>query len=167
MTKVISSLYGENLDCDQVGNNNNTTGQLLPQIASTVEQLETWWDSIPYALKWHEIQTPESSTQEYHVMQRFRNILKIRFLNLQILLYRPVLFVAAEAMKGIEEGDHSFSNHIVRECMGKLARSAMLLVQIVEGARARKGQESDLLDAPWYSLYYGKSGIVKETLKPD
>ena len=153
MTKVISSLYDDNLGSEQ----DDVKKRILPQIVSITEEVEEWWDAVPSSLRWHPEQTGDPACEEFRIMQRFRNILKARFLNLQILLYRPVLMMTINSAPPTKEDqEHALSIQVTTACVHKCVQCSMLVIDMVHDAVARESQHRELLGALWFSLYYSE-----------
>lgn len=90
---------------------------------------------------------------------KFRVILTLRYLNLRVLLHRPVLvkFIIASRAPDRDPEDLKLLQRIGMNSMAICTMSAMEIINIVFQAVSDPKWKQGLLGAYWYSLYYSKS----------
>ncbi|KAF2453197.1 fungal-specific transcription factor domain-containing protein [Lineolata rhizophorae] len=158
MWHIIDRMYGQNVESEKP----LEVGDLVSQLVTLEQELLEWRSTLPPSLLLRSAAEVESFQDkdfaELHVrmMERLKIILTLRYLNLQILLHRPILskfldcsnqphFNPQVLSQLVEYGSHN-----VQKCLG----SAMELISIVASTVARIGNCRDLLGAWWFSLYY-------------
>lgn len=88
--------------------------------------------------------------------ERFRVVLTLRYLNLQVLLHRPFVtkFLDGRTGRSKEAGMMSSAEHLASGSIQNCIQSAEEIVSIVHSIVAAN-RTHDLLGAWWFSLYYG------------
>ncbi len=148
--RVIYSLYGQNLGCDQPLGEMET----ITQVFKLEQELSDWEHSLVQPLC---LRTPSLLLldQDSALDERFRVILTLRYLNLQILLHRPFLSRCLDL-----RGKTSSENQTVRSVdqlaanfIDTCVRSSEDIISIVHSIVSAK-PSVELLGAWWFSLYY-------------
>jgi hypothetical protein len=90
---------------------------------------------------------------------KFRVILTLRYLNLRVLLHRPVLvkFIIASRAPDHDPEDLKLLQRIGMNSMAICTMSAMEIINIIFRIVSDPKWKQSLLGAYWYSLYYSKS----------
>ncbi|KAJ5949651.1 hypothetical protein N7454_001235 [Penicillium verhagenii] len=155
--KVLDCLYGQNIGCDDPLDISPT----FTHIFQLQEGLFSWEKSLPVSLqlitKTNMDEIPrEKLPSTYYSSWKFRVILTLRFLNLKILLHRPILvrFIMASRSSDRDTYDirmlRSMGLSIVQSCTD----SAMQIIDLVYRVVSDPELKKSLLGAYWYSLYY-------------
>lgn len=118
-------------------------------------RLEAWWENVHPHVRWR----PGLSSPSYHLpssgaIELMKAMLKLDFLNVQLLLYRPVVFFASKAKLSSELEEHSLSYRMMSSCVRKSLSAAHLLITTVQNLQRSSGP---LAGAPWLSLYHSWS----------
>jgi hypothetical protein len=153
MGRVIATLYGSNLGC----------GVLLPRkdMATAIfqfeQEIEEWSHSLPDSLRLISSSEMSSDLSQVPVWTKYNVILSLRCLNLQVLLYRPVLIrsidrsaevvVQSTVMRSMDQMEKTH----IDSCLA----SAREIVDVVHMIVAYPKFGRHLLGAWWFSLYYG------------
>ncbi|KAL4737926.1 C6 transcription factor [Aspergillus similis] len=154
---IIDQIYGQNLGCDPALSVGDTVGRVL----SIENQLFAWVMALPESLRQltvksmrDEIQRLQDRPQLFPL--KFRVILTLRYLHVQILLHRPILvkFLDATPASELEAGEVRLLNDIGYSSTRKCVESAMGIIDIIYTLVSSSGWPRDLLGAWWYSLYY-------------
>ena len=155
--KVVEKLYGQNLGCEA------PMGELeLLTITFQLERtLEEWQSTLPreMALK---IENPINfgSTDE-RPFERFRIILTLRYLNLDVLLHRQALVRSIdERIKDDASPTSKSVDNMQANCIQTCIRSAETIISILHTVITADGGSKDLLGAWWFSLYYCKLSTI-------
>ena len=163
MGNIIDQVYGHNLGCD----NGVSVSDLVSRVLSIEHQLFSWVISVPDGLRQLALQElrekiAQSDTQQQIFPLKFRVILTLRYLHVQILLHRPILvkFLDASLAPGLDPRDERILNEIGHSNMKKCVESAMKIIDIIYELLSTPGRQRDLLGAWWFSLYYSKSPSV-------
>ncbi|KAL1970560.1 hypothetical protein VTN77DRAFT_4204 [Rasamsonia byssochlamydoides] len=156
MWHTIDLLYGQNLGCDKP----SSISETVAHIFKVEQHLVAWERSLPDSLRLtcaRHLQEEERQEPDY-LKWRFRVILTLRYLNLRVLLHRPMLIKFIDA-RGNGEGDphelrllKQIGTNNIHICV----QSAMDIIDLVyEAGYAPRWQASrSLLGAWWFSLYY-------------
>lgn len=106
----------------------------------------------------------QTSPSPQYFTWKFRVILTLRYLNLRVLLHRPVLvkFIAASRSPDRDPQDLKLLQQIGMNSMQIVTESAMEIIDLVLRVVSEPGWKQSLLGAWWFSLYY--SEIVPATL---
>lgn len=105
-----------------------------------------------------------SSNFQYFSL-KFRVILTTRYLNVRVLLHRPVLvkFISASRSPDYDSQDLMLLKQIGMNSMQICMESAMEIIDIVFAAVSEPGWKESLLGPWWFSLYYSKTQISRAT----
>lgn len=155
---VLDLLYGQNIGCDAP----LPTTEIISNIFSLEQQLFSWERSLDPNLQLISTsqlggmpRDPITASFEYFSW-KFRVILTLRYLNLRVLLHRPVLvkFIAASRSQNRDSQDLKLLQQMGMNSMQICIESAMEIIGIVHGVVAEPGWKHSLLGAWWFSLYY-------------
>ncbi|KAJ5610294.1 hypothetical protein N7510_007013, partial [Penicillium lagena] len=154
---VLDLLYGQNLGCDP----SLPITEAAAHIFSMEQHLFAWERSLTQPLQLisiislDEMAKGQLSNYQYFSW-KFRVILTLRYLNLRVLLHRPVLvkFIAASANTECDPQDLKLLQQIGMNSMQICADSAMAIIDIVHQVVTEPGWKQSLLGAWWFSLYY-------------
>ena len=150
-TEIISTLYGDNLGYPQL----EISDKVLPQVVGMVGRLELWWDNVHPSVRWrpasHDRFENASNPSKILLM---RSMLKLDFLNAQLLLYRPVVFLASKLKLSAEDEEHTVFPKMMTICVRKCFKAAQLLISTVHNLQNSSGPWAG---APWLSLYHSNS----------
>jgi hypothetical protein len=96
------------------------------------------------------------STSFAYFSWKFRVILTLRYLNLRVLIHRPVLvkFIAASRSPDRESPELKLLQQMGLNSMQICTESAMEIIGIVHRVVSEPGWKHSLLGAWWFSLYY-------------
>ncbi|OAR02365.1 hypothetical protein LLEC1_02448 [Akanthomyces lecanii] len=157
--KILAKLYGNNLGCQNIDYSHGLAGTVF-QLS---QELEDWQKSLPPAMAvWsaakltNTCQPSQSEMQTQDddpVLVRFHLILTLRFLYVQILLYRPVLsFVLRDKVEGNATTSHGYSIATVfaQNCL----TAAEDIIRLSHNILSRPTMGSRVLGAWWYTYYY-------------
>ncbi|CAI7629374.1 unnamed protein product [Penicillium pancosmium] len=155
---VLDLLYGQNIGCDDP----LPTTEVISNIFSMEQWLFSWERSLDPNLQLISTfqldsmpRDPITSSFEYYSW-KFRVILSLRYLNLRVLLHRPVLvkFIAASRSQNRDPQDLKLLQQMGMNSMQICIESAMEVIGIVHGVVSEPGWKHSLLGAWWFSLYY-------------
>lgn len=150
--KVIDSIYGQNLGCDQPLGEMET----ITQVFRLEQELSEWEHSLVQPLC---LRTPSTVLldQESALDERFRVILTLRYLNLQILLHRPFLTRCLDMRGKSSSGNQTVrsADHMAASSIETCVRSSENMISIVHSVVSAK-PSVELLGAWWFSLYFSK-----------
>jgi hypothetical protein len=153
--RVIHSLYGQNLGCDQPLGEMET----ITEVFKLEQELSEWEHSLVQPLCFR---TPATVLldQESALDERFRVILTLRYLNLQILLHRPFLSrcLYLRSKSSTENQTVRSADHFAASSIDTCIRSSENMISIVHSIVSAK-PSLDLLGAWWFSLYYSKQSL--------
>ena len=152
---VMQLLYGDNLGCDQM----ERSSEILPKILRLEERLDDWEKGTAEPLR----PTNSWATTD-DVSHRLRVILTLRYLNLKLLIHRPIISSMLREMDGT---DPNTTNLLSIEQARKVSletcvKSSMEIITIVHNATVSTGPRRGVLGAWWFSLYYSKRAASLE-----
>lgn len=158
MGRVIATLYGRNLGC----------GSLIPRkdMATAIFQFEQevdeWSHSLPDFLRLLSSSSISSNLSENPLWMKYQVILTLRCLNLQVLLYRPVLIRSID--RSAEVAVHSTTmrsmDQIEKTHIDSCLTSAGEIIDMVHMIIISPEFGKHLLGAWWFSLYYGIHSLL-------
>lgn len=159
MADIIDQIYGQNLGCGPP----LPVGETIGRVLGIEHQLFSWVMALPHSLRQVTVQSMRDEIQQSQdppqlFPLKFRVILTLRYLHIQILLHRPILvkFLDASLAAGIEPGEDRLLGDIGHSSMKKCIESAMGIIDIIFELVSSSEWQRDLLGAWWYSLYYSK-----------
>lgn len=155
---ILDLLYGQNIGCDSP----LPVSETVAHIFSLEQQLFSWERSLAHTLqpistaRIKNIPQDEISSSVQHSKWKFQVILTLRYLNLRVLLHRPVLvkFIAASTSPECDPHDLKLLQQIGMNSLQICASSAMEIIDIVHEVVSEPGWKRSLLGAWWFSLYY-------------
>lgn len=150
MWSILDSLYGQNLACKEEPSTVEVFGQLFP-----IEQLLLQWRRhLPSPLSIVSSQMPPS-LDGVGQKQKLSTILTLRYLNLHLLLHRPILvkfFDCQNKEMGLED-ENALLQEIGTTSIVRCNESASKIISIVHSA-INNPEARELLGAWWFTLYY-------------
>lgn len=169
---ILDLLYDQNIGCDFT----LSVSETIAHIFSMEQKLFAWERSLPQQLQLithvdlTSLHQDGMSDPAYYAM-KFRVILTLRYLNVRVLLHRPVLvkFIAASKSSHGDSQDVKLLQQIGMNSLGLCTSSAREIIDIVHFlvSGPRYGWKVNLLGAWWFSLYYSMfSSISLLTLPP-
>ncbi|KAJ5813994.1 uncharacterized protein N7503_000744 [Penicillium pulvis] len=154
---VLDSLYGQNIGCEDP----LSVSETVSHVFSIEQNLFSWEGSLPASLqlitKAHlDEMSHEKISGTKSFSWKFRVILTLRYLNLRVLLHRPVLvkFITASRAPDRDPEDLKLLQRIGMNSMAICTMSAMEIINIIFQAVSDPMWKQSLLGAYWYSLYY-------------
>ncbi|KIX97612.1 uncharacterized protein Z520_06390 [Fonsecaea multimorphosa CBS 102226] len=150
---VINKLYSGNIHNEPP----TELVSLLPEIVLLDSRLEQWRMNLPITLRLDPTVSLSPRARPSHsndaLPGRLNVMIHLRYLNLKILLHRPVLRVALHKLSAAtsDAGDSkAFSEQLCKPSIKILAETAIELVDTVDQASG----PVNLLGAWWFALYY-------------
>ncbi|KAJ5355472.1 uncharacterized protein N7496_012684 [Penicillium cataractarum] len=161
---ILDLLYGQNIGCDTP----LSVSETVAHIFSMEQHLFSWERSLPPSLQLvstailTEMPLDQTSSSFQYFSWKFRVILTLRYLNLRVLLHRPVLvkFIAASRSPDRDPQDLKLLQQIGMNSMQIVVESAMEIIDIVWRVVSEPGWKQSLLGAWWFSLYYTFNAAV-------
>ncbi|KAJ9615415.1 hypothetical protein H2200_001490 [Cladophialophora chaetospira] len=151
LTDVMTTLYGENLGYEPT----QSPKKFLAQIMALSEALEDWWDTVHPSIRWQQRLGQSPAEDERTPLDRFKNMLKIDFLSLQLLVYRPVILHAfAKGPLPEDETELVLSYKITSTFIQKCVECCKTIICIVHDTVTSEHANRGILYAPWFSLSY-------------
>ncbi|KAH8901203.1 hypothetical protein GQ53DRAFT_593023, partial [Thozetella sp. PMI_491] len=151
--KILANLYGHNLGFHALGRGHSTTAHIL-QLS---QELEEWQTSLPPNLALWTASILRDLDRDVGdlVLDRFRLIITLRYLNTQLLLHRPILVKAlgADMVEGSEQPPALLSR-IERDFTRSCVTAAEEIIAIVHCVLTRQNMGKRLFGAWWFTLYY-------------
>ncbi|KAF4631594.1 hypothetical protein G7Y89_g6531 [Cudoniella acicularis] len=158
MWTVIDLSYGGNIGCDPPTSAFDTVSRLF----GLEQQMVDWERRLPKSLG-----LPEAShlTITSNVidpitssLSRFRIILAVRYLNLRVLLHRPILVkfldITGNNANDLDVQEVNLIQQIGSNSVLVCVESSMKIIAIVSTIVASRGSQRTWLGAWWFSLYY-------------
>lgn len=172
MAFIIDQLYAQNLGCGSP----LPVREIVSRVLGIENQLFSWVLALPESLRQVTVQTMRAEIEDQDQRPReeedagmfplkFRVILTLRHLHIQILLHRPVLVkfldttgvVGGSAAGGsVEPAEDRLLNEIGYSSLNKCVEAAMGIIDIIHELVSSTHWPRNLLGAWWYSLYYSK-----------
>lgn len=135
----------------------------MSHIFSMEQQLFSWERSLPQPLQLVSTASLDGMPQQHlsdpeYFSWKFRVILTLRYLNVRVLLHRPVLvkFISASQSPDRDSQDLKLLQQIGINSMQICTNSAMEIIDIVNRVVSEPGWKQSLLGAWWFSLYYSE-----------
>ncbi|KAJ5963484.1 uncharacterized protein N7479_003360 [Penicillium vulpinum] len=155
---VLELLYGQNIGCDGP----LPVSETVAHIFSLEQQLFSWERSLAHPLQLTSSASIENlpydqiSPDSQCLSLKFQVILTLRYLNLRVLLHRPILvkFITASRCHDRDPQDMRLLQQIGMSSLQICADSAMEIIDIVHRVVSEPGWKRGLLGAWWFSLYY-------------
>lgn len=158
---IISAFYGDNLGFAQP----ETSEKSLPEVMALVGRLEAWWENVHPSVRWRPgLRKSNNHSPSSGAIELLKDTLKLDFLNAQLLLYRPVVFLASKAEQSPEIEEHSVSHKMISTCVRKSFNAALLLITMVQNLQRSSGP---LAGSPWLSLYQSEFNLLNQSSSVD
>ncbi len=163
--KILAKLYDNNMGCQNIDYNHGLAGTVF-QLS---QELEDWQKSLPSAMSvWsaaklasnrEHTQNETQAREDDPVLVRFHLILTLRYLYVQILLYRPVLiFVLKDKVEGNATASHGY--RIVTVFAQNCLTAAEDIIRLSHNILTCPTMGTRVLGAWWYTYYYGESSLI-------
>lgn len=158
MGKIIVSLYGSNLGCDDHASDTST----MTSIIQFGQELTDWQNSLPHHLSLRGADgLPQFSEADMHnsTIERFRIILTLRHLNIQLLLHRPMFIRSLGALLKDPKMPHRNAgsvNSMQASFDRVFVQVAESTIDIIYSVLTRPDHGRHLIGAWWFTLYYGQ-----------
>lgn len=169
---VLELLYGQNIGCDGP----LPVSETVAHIFGLEQQLFSWERSLAHPLQLissasiANLPHDQMSSNSQYLSLKFQVILTLRYLNLRVLLHRPILvkFITASRSPDRDPQDMRLLQQIGMNSLHICADSAMEIIDIVHHMVSEPGWKHSLLGAWWFSLYYSMFPIPRsEVLDAD
>lgn len=157
MWLVIDSLYGQNIACEKEASTTVVVSQLYP-----IEQrLLEWKHALPASLTILASPTLLAGVDQSTAIgglgqvRPLSTILTLRYLNLRLLLHRPILVKFFEYQNDVttHEEEAILLQQIGTNSISRCHRAATEIISIVHSATGTPAMR-ELLGAWWFTLYY-------------
>jgi len=150
--RVISKLYGGNLGCDAL----LSKKEIATRIFQFEQEIDEWSNALPESLRLISSSDLSIDNPEDHLWVKYRIILSLRCLSLQVLVYRPVFNRAID--QNSEEHTQPASMRLMDQMetshIQLCLSSAREIINIVHGVISSQTLGKHFLGAWWFSLYY-------------
>jgi hypothetical protein len=161
--KILEQQYGQNLGAQKC----SSVIDAIAPIAAIANDLQEWVDTLPSylgAISASDLAAPlpthQSTRQKlsYH----FRVVLTLRFLNVRILLHRPVLdrYIESSYISAPDLPANVLLSRLGSHSAYMCFKSAIEVISIVNSLVRSKDPAKALLNAWWFTVYYGKDGHI-------
>lgn len=154
MSGVIVSLYGSNLGC----NDAVPEKEVVTRILKLEQDLADWLRDLPPELSLISSATARPHPDSPPGTRRFRVVITLRYLNLQVFLHRPALVKCID-----QRGDHNTGSHVHDSTVQLQAAHIQTcfacgneIIDIVHSIVSQGVKAKECLGAWWFSLYYGE-----------
>lgn len=151
---ILSTVYDSNLESELIPDPKD----LLQNTFRLDRQLHDWWTTLGQSLKlrpWLESSLAVQAGLP-RAFDKLSVIMRLRYLNTQILLYRPTLALVLQrktSARGPENSDDGLLSHQVRDrSVTACVEAASEVIEIVHKCYS----DPSLLGAGWFSAYYSK-----------
>lgn len=158
---VIDELYNANLGCDEP----ISVGDSIPKILSISQRIEDWEKCLPEHLRLVKVKDIKNARQpgpqDEQLTLKFRLILTLRYLHLQVLLHRPILvkFIDACGEESMNSGEHRLLQHMGSNSLHVCSEAAMNIIDLMYEVLHSTAWHKNLLGAWWFSLYYSRFSL--------
>ena len=157
MWLVIDSLYGQNIACEKEA----STTVLVSQLYPIEQRLLEWKHALPASLSILAGPTLLSGVDQPTAIggtgqvRPLSTILTLRYLNLRLLLHRPILVKFFEYQNDVttHEEEAILLQQIGTNSISRCHRAATEIISIVHSATGTPAMR-ELLGAWWFTLYY-------------
>ncbi|KAH7257978.1 hypothetical protein BKA59DRAFT_508871 [Fusarium tricinctum] len=162
MGKIIVSLYGSNLGCEDHASDTST----MTSIIQFGQELTDWQNSLPHHLSLRSAdELPQFSEADMHnsTIERFRIILTLRHLNIQLLLHRPMFIRSLGALLKDPKMPHRNAgsvNSMQASFDRVFVQVAESTIDIIYSVLTRPDHGRHLIGAWWFTLYYAFSAAL-------
>lgn len=157
--KVIDQQYGQNLGSDTPP----AVVDVIAPLLAIDHDLRIWERELPEALQTItsgnllDLVASYNPTGPLAKAQRFRIVLTLRYLNVTLLLHRPVLvkYFELASLPGAA-AEMALLSRLGRNSIDVCFRNAMEIISIVNTLAQNTGPAKYLLNVWWFTLYYSK-----------
>ncbi|QPC78149.1 hypothetical protein HYE68_008901 [Fusarium pseudograminearum] len=159
MGKVIVSLYGSNLGCEDQASDTST----MTYIIQFEQELTDWQNSLPHRLSLHSANELAQADMHDSTIERFRIILTLRHLNVQLLLHRPMFIRSLGALLKDPKMPHRNAgsvNSMQASFDRVFVQAAESTIDIIYSVLTRPDHGRHLIGAWWFTLYYAFSAAL-------
>lgn len=158
MGRIIGSLYGSNLGCEDQSSDTATMTSMI----QFGQELSDWQNSLPQHLGLRSVDNmPDNADENIQdpLREKFRIILTLRYLNVQLLLHRPIFIrslgtLLREAKTPYRNAGSINSMHANFDRV--FVQVAENIIDIIYTILTRPDHGRHLIGAWWFTLYYGK-----------
>lgn len=161
--KVTGTLYGHNLGCEELP----TETKMVSDILNLEQQLNDWRHNLPPLLYLRSASNlPHQEDVQDQATERFRIILSLRCLNLQLLIYRPMLTTSLSKCSSSTNGAgqrHGSLSHMQTTFNRTQIQIAEDIIEIIYTVLTDPRLGRDLMGAWWFTLYYSKRSKLYDT----
>lgn len=152
--RVIGSLYGSNLGCNDVVSEK----KVVTRILAYGQDLDDWTRDLPPEMSLISSTTALPLSDSHPLTRRLRVVTTLRYLNLQVFLRRPALVKYIDQRPEPCPGSHAQDSTAqlqaahIQTCF----TCANEIITIVHSIVSQGVEAKRCLGAWWFSLYYGK-----------
>jgi len=158
MWNVIASFYGGNIGVSTPF----IASDMMSRLFAIEQQLVEWEHLLPPSLALQKVEKLAAISDVVDpttfYIERFRIILTLRYHNLCVLMYRPILVkfldIIGRDVLDTEVQEVKLMQQIGHNSIYKCAQASMDIIAIVSTIVASDGYQRNLLGAWWFSLYY-------------
>ncbi|KAK9454013.1 fungal-specific transcription factor domain-containing protein [Dipodascopsis uninucleata] len=145
MWRTIDSLYGQNLGCIQ----HDTAMEIFCSIVQRDQELTEWKTKLVKGLNF--VTSSVYTDDRLGIARRLRTILSLRYNNIRLLIYRPILTKLLDYCSKSEPNDEfEFYKQVCPKSIEVCLESATNIISLVHSPREPKLA----LGAWWFSLYF-------------
>ncbi|RTE73557.1 hypothetical protein BHE90_012026 [Fusarium euwallaceae] len=160
MGRIITTLYGSNLGCDEQLSETVT----VTSIIQFGQELTDWQNNLPPNLALHvSADLPREGEIQDPTTERVRLILSLRYLNVQLLLHRPTFVRSLGALLRdpmISARNPAPVNHMQSNFDRTFVQVAENIIEIIHIVLTRPDLGRHLIGAWWFTLYYAFSAAL-------
>ncbi|RGP72628.1 hypothetical protein FLONG3_6636 [Fusarium longipes] len=162
MGRIISSLYGNNLGCDDQASNTVT----MTSIIQLGQELSDWQHNLPQDMAIRSVDDMlQISSEDVNdsFRERFRIILTLRYLNVQLLLHRPIFIRSLSTLLRDRTTlyRHTGSIDTMYASFDRVfIQVAENTIDIIHAILKRPDHGRHLIGAWWFTLYYAFSAAL-------
>ncbi|CAG1962429.1 unnamed protein product [Fusarium graminearum] len=159
MGKIIVSLYGSNLGCEDQASDTST----MTYIIQFEQELTDWQNSLPHRLSLRSANEVAQADMHDSTIERFRIILTLRHLNVQLLLHRPMFIRSLGALHKDPKMPHRNAgsvNSMQASFDRVFVQAAESTIDIIYSVLTRPDHGRHLIGAWWFTLYYAFSAAL-------
>ncbi|EWY89828.1 hypothetical protein FOYG_07481 [Fusarium oxysporum NRRL 32931] len=162
MGRIIGSLYGSNLGCEDQSSDTATMTSMI----QFGQELSDWQNSLPQHLGLRSVDNmPQDANEDVHdpLREKFRTILTLRYLNVQLLLHRPIFIRSLGTL--LRESKTPYRNAGSINSMHAnfdrvFVQVAENVIDIIYTILTRPDHGRHLIGAWWFTLYYAFSAAL-------
>ncbi|EEU34766.1 uncharacterized protein NECHADRAFT_44681, partial [Fusarium vanettenii 77-13-4] len=160
MGRIITTLYGSNLGCDE----QPTETVTMTSIIQFGQELTEWQHNLPPQLALRSsTDLPKEGEIQDSTTERVRLILTLRYLNVQLLLHRPTFIRSLGALLRdpmTSTRNPAPVNHMQSSFDRTFVQVAENIIEIIYTVLTRPDLGRHLIGAWWFTLYYAFSAAL-------